>query len=433
MARVRITPRLGWEVVLLLVCWYLLVNLIGRDEYERGRSFFYTAGLILLTLAAPRLTPLVRRVGPVVRRAGWALAPLIGALITFGYLQMFTFNEQIRSPKNKTSLVDVGQNTYEAGKIFFEGGLNPYANRAQIWHTLKESDRIKKEAGQTHLLGVPYSYGYPYFPWMMFSYAAFAPLADNYNAVRLANLAFLVLNLLGLCLVAARLARDGDRLVATLGAAALFLCFYKLDFQLFEYGVTDIVIGVYLLFGVVALQRRRDATAGVLFGLAQACKLFPGAVLLPVTFFWYRDPRRRWRFTLACVALLALVIGPFLLWDPEAFISATILFYLAHHGGGDASAAYYVLPAKWKGAFALARWPLMVWVIYRCLRRGREEVRWLLVAGSVSYLIFLAFNQMLHLNYFWPTYGMSCLALVAQSLPTRDEPHPVQLQLPGVK
>ena len=426
-------PRLGWEVVLLLAGWYLLVNLIGRDEYERGRSFFYTAGLILLTLIAPRLAPLVRRVGPVARRAGWAVAPIIGALITFGYLQLFTFGEQIQSPKNRTSLVDVGQNTYEAGRIFFKGGLNPYANRAQIWHTLKENDRIKLKDGQTHLLGVPYSYGYPYFPWMMFSYSAFMPLCANYNAVRLANLAFLALNLLGIWLVAVRLARDGDRTVAALGAAALFLCFYKLDFQLFEYGVTDIVIGVYLLFGVVALQRKWDVAAGVLFGMAQACKLFPGAVLLPVAFFWFRDPGRRWRFTGACVALLALVIGPFLLWDPAAFTSATILFYLAHHGGGDASAAYFVVPLKWKGAFALARWPLMVWAIYRCLRRGREDVRWFLVASSVSYLIFLAFNQMLHLNYFWPTYGMSCLALVAQSLPTKDEPRPTQLRLPGIK
>ena len=419
-------------MVLLLVPWYLLVNLIGKEEYEAPRSFFYTVGLILLTLAAPRLTRMVRRVELLARPRVWALAPLIGCVITFGAIQLYTFNEQLRSPKNETSLVDIGQNTYEAGKLLFTGGVNPYAHRAQIWHNLEPGEKITKEAGHTHLFGVPYKYGYPYYPWMIFSYAGFQALVDNYNAVRVANLVFLALNILGMCLVASRLARAGDRRLAMLGAVALFLCFYKLDFQLFEYGVTDIVIGVYLLLGVAALQRRRDATAGVLLGMAQACKLFPGAVLLPVTFFWYRDRRRRVRFTVACLGFLALVVGPFFLWDPESFFSATILFYLAHHGDGDSSAAYHVLPERWKGGFSLIRWPLMAYVIYRGIKRGRGEVRWLLVISSVSYLIFLAFNQMLHLNYYWPIYGISCLALTAQALPGEDEQSAKQLWLPGV-
>ena len=432
MTRPMTRPGLGVEMILLLVGWHLLVNLAGRDEYAAPSSFYYTVMMILLTLAAPHLARLVRRVRPLARLSPWTLAPLLGCLITFGYLQAFTFNEQIRSPKNEHSLVDIGQNTYEAGKMFFTGGVNPYAHRAQIWHTLEEGEKITRVQGQTHLFGMVYNYGYPYFPWMFFSYAGFRRLVDNYNAVRVANLVFLALNILGICLVASRLARDGDRKVAMLGAAALFICFHKLDFQLFEYGVTDIVIGVYLLFGIYALQRQRDATAGVLLGMAQACKLFPGAVLLPVTFFWYRDGRRRLRFMVACIGFLAALVGPFFLWDPESFFSATILFYLAHHGDGDDTAAYHILPERWKGAFTLVRWPLMVWVIYRGLRHGRGEIRWLLVVSSLAYLIFLAFNQMLHLNYYWPIYGISCLALVAQALPGEEEADPRQLWLPGI-
>ena len=44
--------------------------------------------------------------------------------------------------------------------------------------------------------------------------------------------------------------------------------------------ITDVVIATYALGGYLALSHGRPLTAGVLFGLAQSCKLLPGPSFL---------------------------------------------------------------------------------------------------------------------------------------------------------
>jgi hypothetical protein len=409
------SDRLGIEIVVLVAAWCTLLNLIGVHMQDARKMFFCLLALVVLIVAAPLLRRALRWI--VRQRARSLAAPLlVGCIIAFGWFHLHSFRDQITAPRNKARLVDMGQNAFEASKMFFSRGVNPYAFRAQIWLDVSGAPHVTRENNRTYMFGVPYKYGYSYFPWTFISYEAFRRVIPNYNAFRLADLVFLLLNIAGMCLLAARLAPRDDRLLASLAMAAAFLGAKKLGYDLFSLGIIDILIPCYVLFGYLALSRERDVTAGVLLGMAQACKLLPGAMLALVTLCWYRDRRRRLRFLLALIGFVALVIGPFFLWDPEAFISATILFYLTFHADGDSTSYYHLLPKGWRGPFQLAKWLLVAAVLFFGLRRSHQDVKRLVVVSAVSYLIFIAFSTMVHLNYVWSVLGLGSAALVFQSL-----------------
>jgi hypothetical protein len=420
--------RLGIEIVVLVAVWCALLNLLGTHMHDARKMFTYLLAIVALILAAP-LVRLARRWSAGRRARSLAASLLVGCIIAFGWFHLHSFHDQITAPRNSARLVDMGQNAYEAAKMFFTKGVNPYAFRGQIWLDVTGAPHVTRQGNKTFMFGVPYKYGYSYFPWTFISYEGFRRVIPNYNAFRLADLIFLLLNVVGMCLLARRLAPRDDRLLASLAMTAAFLCAKKMGYDLFSLGIIDILIPCYALFGYLALSRERDVTAGVLLGMAQACKLLPGAMLALVTLCWYRDRRRRLRFLLAFVGFVALVIGPFFLWDPEAFVSATILFYMTFHADGDHTGYYQQLPLGWRGPFQIAKWVLIATTVLVGLRRSDQDVKRLIVVSAVSYVLFIAFSKMVHLNYVWSVLSLASAAMMFQALSPPREP---QLSLPGV-
>lgn len=437
MLKQRAKDRAGIEIIVPLVAWCALVNLIGVYAYwpyDARKCFYLMLASVGLILAVPLLRRLLRGRALALRLRSLTVPILIGCTVAFGWFQLHSFYDQLQAPRNKTRLVDIAQNTYESGRMFFDKGVNPYAFRGQIWHDVHGKPHITREGGKTYMYGIQYKYGYPYFPWMFFSYEGFRHLSDNYNSMRIGNLVFLLLNLLGMVLLAKRVVPPEDRLTAALASAATLLCAKNGGIELFSLGSTDITIPCYLIFGVLALHHKKDVTGGALFALAQASKVLPGALITLVTFCWFRDRRRRLRFTAAYLGVVALVVGPFFVWDQEAFFSATILYYLTFHKFGDGTAYYSVVSKPNRALFRFTRWPLIALFVFFCLRKRDQDISQLLVANAVSYLIFLAFNTMFHLNYLWSIYTLCCSALVLQMLRQQPDPDPSsrQLSLPGI-
>jgi hypothetical protein len=425
-------PPLGLDAVLLVGASCAFINLVSENAYKPEKSFYQLLGLVLLLLLAPLLARLLRAT-TLPSRATWLAAPvLFGVVVAFSWFHLYTFQEQVASPRNQRRLVDISQNTYEAGRMFFERGVNPYAFRAQIWHQIDDGPRVTRPSGKTAFFGLQYKYGYPYFPWMFFSYEPFRHLLSTYHSYRLANLLLMGLNLVGMLLLARRLCPAPDRTVAGLAMVAAFLGAKSLGYELYSFVITDIVIAVYLLFAALALERGRDVLAGVLTGLAQGCKLFPGALVSLVTLAWLKDPRRRVRFALAFALAVGLTVGPFLLADPEAFFSATFLFYLVRYPNGDDTAFSGTLPLGWRSVFRAMKWPLIGALVWLGFRRSRDDVTRLLVVSSASFLIFIAFHDMTHLNYVWAVWGPLCSALVLAYTRARTGSEGRQLRLPGI-
>jgi hypothetical protein len=94
--------------------------------------------------------------------------------------------------EGKCPLVDIGANTFVAGHWFMDGE-NPYAQRAQLVHRVEHAPGVTRSpAGQLLMWGVPYDYGYPYFPVMFLFYLPFLALPmglreDRRGAIRLVS------------------------------------------------------------------------------------------------------------------------------------------------------------------------------------------------------------------------------------------------------
>ncbi|MFZ5786706.1 MAG: hypothetical protein ACOY3Y_09720, partial [Acidobacteriota bacterium] len=132
-------------------------------------------------------------------------------------------------------------------------------------------------------------------------------------------------------------------------------------------------------------------------------------------------------FAAAFAAVVALLVGPFLLAEPAAFLTATILYYLVFYPEGDGSALYSTLPMAWRARFQLAHLGAIGVLILLGLRRHRGELGRLLLVSAACYLLFLAGNKMFHLNYLWSIHAPACAALVLRALPVReaeDKPAP---------
>jgi hypothetical protein len=419
--------RAGIEVVLLVAAWCAVVNQIGTQPEPR-KVYLALLGLVALVIGGPHAARALRLVPGLGRLRALAAPILAGAVIAFGGFHLQDFSDQVGAPRNLNRLVDIAENTYAAGRMVFDGGVNPYAFRGQIWHNVAGRPGVKVEAGRTTMHGLHYKYGYPYFPAMFLSYEPFRQLVGTFNAIRIANLCFVLATLALLLLLARRLAAPPDLPLAALAAAAAFLCAKRQGYDLYNLGVTDIVLPCYALLGFLALARGRDLLGGVCLGLCQAAKLLPGGLLFVVTALWLPGWRRRLRFSAAFTAVVALLVGPFLLADPAAFVSATVLYYLVFYPEGDGSALYSTLPMAWRARFQLAHLASIAVLMLLGLRGHRGELGRLLLVSSACYLLFLAGNKLFHLNYLWSIHAPACAALVLRALPPReaeDKPAPV--------
>src|SRR5262249_36144904 len=146
---------------------------------------------------------------------------------------------------------------------------------------------------------------------------------------------------------------SGRRVFACLVGTVAFL---GVDFLVSEtslLGIVDQAFALPLLVAILLAMLSRWRAAGVFAGLALASKHFPGIpVVLALAIFVYRSGHLR-NFVVTSVAAFLVVVLPFLLWDYEAFVSATVLHHLHEAGVGDDTALYFFLPAVWRTPFRL--------------------------------------------------------------------------------
>ncbi|HEX6350682.1 MAG TPA: hypothetical protein VF160_14995 [Candidatus Dormibacteraeota bacterium] len=175
------------------------------------------------------------------------------------------------------------------------------------------------------------------------------------------------------------------------------------------------------LAAVGLLRHRRAAAAGALIGLALVLKQTAVILVPAVGWLAWRAGRRRPALATAIVVVVVLV-GPFLLWSPGAFVAGTATYF---YGSGidafpirgfglpglllDAG----VIPSRW-AAFpsALVQVPLLLAVLAAgaiALRRSFSWPRLWLWTAAIAFVLFF-FGRTLAPNYLTLVVVLACLA-----------------------
>lgn len=127
-------------------------------------------------------------------------------------------------------------------------------------------------------------------------------------------------------------------------------------------GQLDALLLLLVTAGMLAVTRRRDALAGLLFGAAAVCKLYPGLVLV------YFALRRRW----ACVSCAALAFGVANAgaihaagWGPHRVYLTMVLPLLSEPTVKTDNVSFYAVVAQLliAGKFADALLPAPAWLL----------------------------------------------------------------------
>jgi hypothetical protein len=405
-----------WPVV-AVVLWCGLLHEVFEHTWTYGRrTFVCILALAALVAVAAGIARRTSRLGiPPSRAASALLASLVvAATLVFTAFHVTALHAHLFGRNSSVPIVDVGLNTFCAAERLFDHGENPYAHPCQL-KSVAGAPHVEVDARGTTMYGVPYEYGYPYFPVMFASFDPFREWTGSYRSILHGNLFFYAATLFGIGWLARRLAPPGEAAWAALLSVAAYSCVLGLGREIFYAGHTDGVIPAYALFGFIATTYGRHRTAGAIFGLALAAKLLPGAIFASVLVAWYWPRPERWRFVGALAAVVAAFIVPFAIWNGAAFLSATILFYLTLHAPGDDTALWHFVPEWARVPFTLAGVAAMAWLFVKRARARESTVRELLRTCVLLDLVFLAFSRMMHLNYLLAVLPLGAVALVTDA------------------
>ncbi len=414
--------RQAWPLaaILVLIIWSALVWVISKYTWGHGQlTFFMLVGLVVLLSQTPRVVRWLGRMEPVRILSGMLGLALLILLLSLGNGLV----AELQHKKNDNWAVDIGVNTYLAGTAFLNG-KNPYEERAQAWHAIKPGPNVTVEGREVHMFGYRYTYGFPYFPVMFLSYLPGRLFASGYHALRVENALLLLANLAGIFWLVRSTARKPESVALGLLGCVAYLASPVLREELFRLAITDIVIAAYAVFAFVALRGERWLLAGALLGLAQGCKLLPGPLLVLPVLVWLWPKPQVWRVLAAYLAVSLATLLPFVLRDPELFLSSTVLFYLTFHAVGDNTSLWFFLPESIQPVFrGLGLLLTLAVAVYPYFRRTQTVIV-PLVCAFLSYVVFVAFSNMTHLNYLWGVFSLGAAAaalLIGEGL-TRDAP-----------
>jgi hypothetical protein len=414
----------AWPVVAVVI-WCALLHEVFEHTWTYGRRTF--ACILILAALVAGASGIARRASrsrlPSSRAASALLASLVvAATLVFTAFHVAALHAHLFGRNRSVPIVDVGLNTFCAADRFFDRGEDPYARPCQV-KSVAGAPHVHVDERGTTMYGVPYEYGYPYFPVMFASYDPFREWTGSYRSILYGNLFFYAATVLGIGWLARRLATPGQVAWAALLAIAAYSCVLGLGREIFYAGHTDGVIAAYALFGFVAVTYARHRTAGVLFGLVLAAKLLPGAIFASVLVAWYWPRPERWRFVGALAAVVAAFTVPFAIWNGAAFLSATILFYLTLHASGDDTALWHFLPEWARVSLTLAGVAAMAVLFLKQARAKKSSVPELLRACVLLDLVFLSFSPMMHLNYLLAVLPLGAVSLVTDAT-TGSSPGP---------
>jgi hypothetical protein len=355
-------------------------------------SVFFTAGpyrladraLPLLAVAALATGWLTRR------RSTFRLLTAIGCT-TFA---LFLVTQMRRSP---TPVIDVWSVTTEAAKALLSG-RNPYA--------LTYSDIYERFAWE----GYGYDMIFVYLPGLVLHYA---PVVAAGFDVRFANL-LAQTGGLALCAWFVRPTRPpGGSPTAALAAAGVVgvFWFHGGQVHLLEMAWAEALLLLYLCLAFWAWRRSAWLTglALVLFLTLKQSAWFCAPFLAALA---VRE--RRWRLMAAVAAGVAVIVGPFFLWNPAAFFHNVVEMLMQMAPRDDAmswgAACLRFAPALFSRVSALSYLLLGGALVALCLRlRGLsgedavlETQKWL-VLGLLGFFLFL---KVAFFNYYYLVAGL---------------------------
>ncbi len=411
-------PPLSYHVsamiwMLPLCLWVCLMNMLSEFTWGYGRLTFFTcAAVIALLVGLHRASSLGLVAFPDRKiQVGW---PRILIVIILSFVIGNTVLGIGQGLTKHPPLVDISANTHAASALFADG-KNPYASKAQLSFRIRPVPNVEIAGDDITMFGVPYYYGYPYFPAMFLSHMPTSYLIKGENSIRIFNLFLFLLNVVGILILTSRLANRDGRFDVLAVALIAYLCIRAYPREIFEYGIVDILVSTYTLYAFIAVSYKNYWAGGILFGLAQASKLLPGPlVVLPVVLFLWGKPGL-WQLVGSYLAVSVALLAPFVLWNPEAFLSATVLYYLTCHAAGDNTSLWFFLPKITQSAFLVVGFFATLTAIFFLVRPKRGNLLHAVTAAFAGYLTFIAFSRMIHLNYVWSIYPLGCVAFALLS------------------
>jgi len=399
--------------IALVALWCVALNEVSLHTWGFGAlNFGLMFAMVGLVVGAKVWGRRVRDSAlsvPVVIAASVVAAVVLGWFL-YGQFSVF----QANADKDLGS--DIAANTYAADFFAFDLQQNPYTSHAQTGHRVDDAPNVARVNGQLEMFGVPYYYGYPYFPAMFFLYQPFRWGDSTPQAIRTGNGVYYFLLLAAMAWLAAILVPKGYRVLAALLSMLGFAATLALAGELFMFCTTDIVIPLFTLLGFIALKYGRHSLSGALIGWVFACKLVPGGLFVLLFLIWFWRRPERWKFLIPMFAVILAVIVPYVLKDPSAFLSATILYYLTEHAQGDSTALWFTLPAAIKPLFQIVGYSSVVALIGYAATRKSFGLPGALAICFVAGAVFVAFNRMAHLNYIWAIAPIGAVALVGGAL-----------------
>ena len=232
------------------------------------------------------------------------------------------------------------------------------------------------------------------------------------------------LALLGICVAAASLGKSEFERIVCLVAVVLnpgFLLFFSAHYN-------DLIFLIPALGAVAAGRRQRPFLAGLLLGLS-LCLKQSAVIFLPfVIYLAYRGQGSRGiaRLTLAAGLAVLVVVVPFVLWNPNAFISDTAGFFFSSGTDSDPIRGYGltgillnlgVIPTQWSRfpsgpvefAFLIPIGVLAVLDLNRAFTWSRF---WLWAAAETMAIFF--FGRLMAQNYFQLSVTLLTLGMLAR-------------------
>lgn len=240
--------------------------------------------------------------------------------------------------------------------------------------------------------------GFPYPPLSLVLVVPGELLAGDPRFVHVAAL--------GLAALGMAYAGGGSR-VAT--AAALLFLFAPWTFFLIAGAWTEPLV-ILAVVGITLAAARAPILLGVAVGLAIATKQYLLLALPLALLLLARTGNERWRIGWQSLALAAITIAPFLVWDPGAFMWSTLGSLAGQIFRPDSLSYLSVVGPEWGSRLSPIGFLLLLPVGALVVRRTPRTPFGFAASLSLMLLVFFAFSRQGSANYHFAVIGILCAA-----------------------
>lgn len=186
------------------------------------------------------------------------------------------------------------------------------------------------------------------------------------------------------------------------------------------YSASDVWALALMAAALLAFLRKRPVALGLCVAAAVACKLMPSLLLAPLLFARRREGRLA--APLACAAGLVLLLGPFVLLDPEGFWT-NVAVWPAAMRPDNTHWSFYASVAVHRAARVSIGAAIVAAAAVLAARRDRSASAWFRYLAAASAGLVLA-GVAFHNNYApWFTVWAFCAAAAGRSGPASASAH----------